>query len=315
MNLELVIVEGPQAGRRVSLGSAPVTFGRSPEATISFPQDSFMSGMHLSVQAVAEGVQLTDPRSTNGTFLNGQRVNQAVAGVGDLIRIGSSTMQVSEERAAGSGPVFSSPPMPVTLKSIDPPASRTAPLSDNLEGVLDVLRLVQTPLFCLLDAAADEMIPSFLALVQEQMPVQCLYDGRSAATLARWAQYLIQLPPTAPLLRVLLEKGWGKGWASYFTSTAPFEELRKHFRKFLMVQIEQGQEVYFRFYDPRVLRSFLPTANGEELVTFFGPVKEWVIEAEDSDHLLRLRNTAAGLTSNLVKVGGPSGMTQMIRTP
>jgi hypothetical protein len=315
MKLELVLLDGPQAGRRLPLGSGPVSFGRSAEAMVSFPQDSFLSGMHLTVEAVAEGVQLVDPRSTNGTFLNGERVSRAIAAVGDVIKIGSLTMQVAEARAAGSGPVFSSPPAPVAPKAIEPPVSTTAPLNNKLEGVLDVLRLVQTPLFCLLDAAADEMIPSFLALVQEQVPMQCLYDGRSAVTLSRWAPYLVQLSPTAPLLRVILEKGWGKGWASYFTSTAPFEELRKHFRKFLMVQLEEGKEVYFRFYDPRVLRDFLPTANGGELAMFFGPVTEWMIEAEDSSHLLRLRNTASGLTSSLVKVDGPSGMTQVIRIP
>ncbi len=47
----------------------------------------------------------------------------------------------------------------------------------------------------------------------------------------------------------LLDLGWGKGWASYFTSHAAFEDIRYHFRKFLMVQVQGGEELYFRFYD------------------------------------------------------------------
>ena len=132
--------------------------------------------------------------------------------------------------------------------------------------------------------------------------MQCLYDGDSAVNLARWAPYLIRLQPNSPLLRVLIEKGWGKGWASYLTTTSPFEEVRKHFRKFLMVQIEQGKEVYFRFYDPRVMRDFLPTANNAELTIFFGPVSEWIIEGPEGEELLKIRNSPAGISILPIRV-------------
>jgi hypothetical protein len=68
-----------------------------------------------------------------------------------------------------------------------------------------------------------------------------------------------------------------------------FEEIRHHFRKFLMVQIENGQEVYFRFYDPRVLREFLPTPIDQELQVFFGPVEQFLIEAGEPETLLNLK--------------------------
>ena len=36
----------------------------------------------------------------------------------------------------------------------------------------------------------------------------------------------------------------------------------------------------FRFYDPRVLRKFLPTCNADELQTFFGKVETFFAEDE-----------------------------------
>jgi hypothetical protein len=48
-----------------------------------------------------------------------------------------------------------------------------------------------------------------------------------------------------------------------------------------MVQTEDKEELYFRFYDPRVLRIFLPTCDEDQLNEFFGPVDYFVCEDED----------------------------------
>src|SRR5665213_1898544 len=119
MHLELVIVDGPQAGRRFPLGRNPATFGRSAGATISFPLDKFMSGMHLSVQYALSCIVVLDLRSSNGTFLNGQRIAQAMAVPGDTIKIGTLTMQVT----IGKAPAPAAEPDPV-----EPAASSELPV-------------------------------------------------------------------------------------------------------------------------------------------------------------------------------------------
>ena len=53
------------------------------------------------------------------------------------------------------------------------------------------------------------------------------------------------------------------------------------------MKAEDGRELYFRFYDPRVLRIFLPTCNAAETATFFGPVGQFLVEAQDAETLLR----------------------------
>ena len=303
MNLEFVILEGPQAGRRLPLGTTPVTIGRSLSATMPFPEDKFMSGMHLTAQAGPQGVLIADMHSTNGSSLNGQRITHAVAKNGDIVKIGSLTMQVVDENVAAGDAAL---PPPIVASAMHTSLYLTPPPVSKADAVLQVLRSAEGTLFCLLDAAADEMIPALLQVAQEQVQMQSLYEGDSARELARWAPYLLKLPPESPLLRVLIDKGWGKGWASFFTANATFEEIRKHFRKFLMVQIENGKEVYFRFYDPRVLRDFLPTTNSSELTTFFGPVALWIVEAPNPDEIIRMRITPAGLDRTTARLEPPT---------
>jgi hypothetical protein len=51
----------------------------------------------------------------------------------------------------------------------------------------------------------------------------------------------------------------------------------------------------FRYYDPRVLRAFLPTCTLEEANTFFGPVDAFVAEGHAGESLLRFRVTPDGV--------------------
>ena len=310
MALELIFLDGPQAGRRFSLGSAPVTFGRAPTAGLSFPQDTFISGMHLSAQAIPQGIMLTDLKSTNGTFLNGERISQAIAVKGDVIRIGSLTMQLADAQSIVSGPILSSPAVKPTGTSVPPPVAPSLPRRND--AVHNLLRSAEAPLFCLLDASADEMIPSLLSLAQDDVRRQSLFEGDAGSTLMHWPPYLVSLPANSPLLDVLVAKGWGKGWACFFTSPATFEDLQRHFSKFLMVQLEQGAPVYFRFYDPRVLRTFLPAASSAEASMFFGPVAEWFLESATDAGAVRIKNTVAGLAIQSVPATASPLLTQVV---
>jgi len=351
MHLELVIVDGPQSGRRFTLGRNPVTFGRSVGATNTFPQDSFMSGMHLSVQYALSCLIVLDLRSSNGTFLNGQRITQSLAVPGDVIKIGTLTLQVVIGKPPSPSPdpvepeVLPEPPAPAPLvgattvmaavtepmpavtedavvdkfepdalefedpafeepaidafQQIEKPvieevlAPQAEPVGKVHESVLTWLEGTAHPLFCLIDPGVHVTVPSLLEQASERM--ESLHDGGADNILARFAPHVVQLGLGSPLLRELVENGWGQGWACFFTSDASLEELAAHFRKFFMVQLEGGKEIYFRFYDPTVLRGFLPAGSAEELTVFFGPVVEWMIEAKNSAMMLKITNDSRGL--------------------
>ena len=113
-----------------------------------------------------------------------------------------------------------------------------------------------------------------------------LYRGTSQQTLATVAPYLFTFPQNTEFSNWYLETGWGNAWGILFSTTASFEECHKHFRKFLLVKTEAGKELYFRFYDPRVLRVFLPSCNQQQIIEFFGPVDHFITEGENKEQAI-----------------------------
>ncbi|NTX39026.1 DUF4123 domain-containing protein [Myxococcus sp. CA033] len=138
--------------------------------------------------------------------------------------------------------------------------------------------------YALLDAARESRVYS---LIRWEPAASCLYEGRIPAELAEVAPYLVRLRPDAPLLGELIGTGWGRAWGLYVEAPVAPELLRRHFRRFLKVQDERGKRLYFRYYDPRVLRTYLPTCNAEELQFVFGPVRSFLMEDEEGSSLLR----------------------------
>ena len=134
-------------------------------------------------------------------------------------------------------------------------------------------------IYALVDAAQDGQI--FRTLLRSNNPNYCLYQGDLPRVMAEAAPYLVQLEKNFALTGWLLGQGWGRNWAVYLESAADLEELRHHFRKFLMAQDERKKRFYFRFYDPRVLRVYLPTCNEAELAAIFGPVSRYCLEGRD----------------------------------
>lgn len=160
------------------------------------------------------------------------------------------------------------------------------------ERLLQMLREGFQPLYALLDASKEPDVLKVLFESKEEY--QSLFEGPRGQMLAHFAPYLVRLTPKSPLLEILVEKGWGKSWGVFLTCEASLKDLRAHFRHFLMVKLPDGKQVYFRFYDPRVLRAYLPTCLPEEINTFFGPVKCFVTEDENPDVLLRFTNSGKG---------------------
>jgi hypothetical protein len=141
--------------------------------------------------------------------------------------------------------------------------------------------------YAVLDGA---MIPGLLPKLYEYQPeYECLYRGELAPDIAEVAPYLVRIESGNHFTNWILEHGWGKNWGIFATSAADLRQMRRHFRTFLIVHDEKGAPLYFRYYDPRVLRVFLPTCDAEELWKMFGSVISYVLEDEDSNKALRFR--------------------------
>jgi len=160
------------------------------------------------------------------------------------------------------------------------PASSSNDLNDVQLAVLKTLREQRAPLFALLDAARDDRVLDLLQNSGEKY--QSLYEGQQGEDLANFAPYLVALPQHSSFLRAILKEGWGKSWGVYLTCTSEFGDLRKHLRHFLEVTLPGGKNAYFRFYDPRVLRVYLPNCTADDTKEFFGPIAAYLAEDEDA---------------------------------
>ena len=137
--------------------------------------------------------------------------------------------------------------------------------------------------WAILDCARDERI--YDALRTSRHDYLCLYSGRLPATLEAAAPHLVELAPTYAFTRNLIDMSWGHSWGVY-VRIKDASNLRHHLRTFLRVQDESGNILLFRYYDPRVLRAYLPTCRANELKTVFGPVSGYLMESERGDSLI-----------------------------
>jgi diguanylate cyclase (GGDEF)-like protein len=82
-------------GRRFELGTQEVSIGRADTCTICVNTDQ-VSRKHATVQAILGKYYLVDLRSTNGTFVNEQKVERAKLLDGDQIRVGKTVLKYTE---------------------------------------------------------------------------------------------------------------------------------------------------------------------------------------------------------------------------
>jgi uncharacterized protein DUF4123/FHA domain-containing protein len=317
MQIVLRVNSGGKAGNTVPVDAGKsVRIGRTDKADRSFPDDKQMSSLHFAIEHSEKGCRLLDLRSSNGTFLNGARVKEATLANGDEIRAGNTVFVIRmlpdeallaeppnpeplppsrpEPKPAqtpaspaptpglyGGLPSFPAAAPKIVAEPLAPPYARSLPQAPAPRQLRlqDLLAKEFQPLYALLDASRE---PSVLKVILESKEEhQSLYEGPQGAQLAHFAPYLVRVPQKSSLLDTLVQQAWSKSWGIFVTSDTPLKDLRTHFRHFLTVKLPDGQQVYFRYYDPRVLRLFLPTCLPEETKQFFGPVKHFLMEAED----------------------------------
>ena len=137
--------------------------------------------------------------------------------------------------------------------------------------------------YAVLDGAAIPDLLDELYANGERPEFACLYRGELEPDIAAVAPYLVRLDPESAFTDWLLTHGWGKHFGIFARSAAGLEMVRRHFRKFLRVKGPEGNILYFRYYDPRVLRVYLPTCVAAETETLFGPVECYMAEVEGTD--------------------------------
>jgi hypothetical protein len=138
--------------------------------------------------------------------------------------------------------------------------------------------------YAVLDGAS---VPGLLSRLRQYQPEYiCLYRGELAPDMAQVAPYLVHLEIDTDFTGWVTDEGWGKHWGIFALSRSDFSALRQQFRNFLTVYDPDARPLLFRYYDPRVLRKYLPTCNSQELATVFGQVDSYLLEGEQGEAML-----------------------------
>ena len=108
----LVVMDGPQKGRRFAITESPMRIGRVTGNHVVLDSVS-VSSNHAEITKSADGFVLRDLGSTNGTRVNGQRVTETPLFRDDAVLLGDLAVSFGGDDA----PVRKEPlPLPATAK-------------------------------------------------------------------------------------------------------------------------------------------------------------------------------------------------------
>ena len=92
----VVIEPRHHRGRSYTLSNV-LGIGRDDDNEIVIDDDSFISGHHARIEVRPDGTAVVDLGSTNGTFVNGQRVNgERAMRKGDRLQVGSTVLEMKQ---------------------------------------------------------------------------------------------------------------------------------------------------------------------------------------------------------------------------
>lgn len=269
VRLILEIRWGKMAGTKaLILAGHSLRVGRTELSDLAIPVDGQMSGEHFCIAWDGSRALLRDLGSAGGTKLGGQGLGageEAEVEHGGWIEAGETHFlvyveghtgtRIGEEDEAEQGARATEEEREARKEE----RARRKAAAEALESLRGEAE--REPLYAILDTARDGRI---LELLREHVEAhRSLYDGVEGETLEDVAPYLVgPIREDSELLDKLVMEGWGKRWGIFCTSRERFVEIRRHWRRFLMVELEDGGErVYFRFYDPWVLGVFWGTCD------------------------------------------------------
>ena len=126
----------------------------------------------------------------------------------------------------------------------------------------------------------------------------CLFEGRLHEEVRSVSPFVVELSPSDPLSRLWRAQGWGQAWGILISSRADLAAVRRRLRHFTQVRLpDGGGPVLFRFWDPRVFRTYLPTVGTTELRGWFQDIDRYIVETPDGAGSIRYSLRGDGLAA------------------
>ena len=170
-------------------------------------------------------------------------------------------------------------------------AVKSATRSEALHAFVRQRKTAADRLYGVVDAARDKDL-AFAARDDFGREIQWLFSDEADASMKNVAPYLVPIefdPRTPGGYLELWSKSIGNSAGILFLSVAEPKKLQIHLRNVFRAIDEDFRQYYFRFYDPRVLRKYLPTCTTAEAKQFFGPITTIFCEAESNGKMLICR--------------------------
>jgi len=143
---------------------------------------------------------------------------------------------------------------------------------------------VQSFRYAVIDlAVADQMRPKVLGRLRTE--AETLFARNASRKVLEVGPWLVRLSQAPDIQRSLDALDPELPWGYYVYAAIDIVSLRQTLRRFNLVRLpEDGQEVLFRYWDPRVMRVFLQVANRDQRDKLFEFIDR--IEAPDGsfDH-------------------------------
>ena len=139
-------------------------------------------------------------------------------------------------------------------------------------------------LYAVVDAARSDKV--LVRLVDAQSSCPSLFAGTDREPLFSAGPFLVSPWEDADLFEWLTTEAWGAAMVVFLTSQAPYGQVLHHLQSLLKAVTEEDAEVLFRYYDPRVLRTYLSSCDAASAWRFMGPVVHWMAESDAGDELL-----------------------------
>lgn len=139
------------------------------------------------------------------------------------------------------------------------------------------------------------------------MDCQSLFTGELGEMLEDVAPHLIEFRRGTSFYRWWFEQ-WGNSIGVLVEAPVSLSDLRRHFRTLTIVRGGSDRKrYYFRFYDPRVLRVFLPSCTPDEVQRFFGPITAFYCEGDGGGELLTFTPSSDGVSIKKSPVPAAAG--------
>ena len=158
-------------------------------------------------------------------------------------------------------------------------------------------------LYGVVDAVRDKEL-AYAAPRKYGQTIHWLFEEGSGSHMLDVAPYLVPITfrPKYPYegsgYLDLWTRGLGSSAGILLITPIATDVLLSHLRDIFRVTDETGHRFFFRFYDPRVLRTYLPTCTPAEAKQFFGQVRHILVEAAKPGKMLSYSPERSGVQTD-----------------